>query len=301
MNTYFKSDKRFFALFSALQLSNAKFYRLLKNKQINDLTKKLRVYFKQTKIRPLKKLEKYFREIHPYFLSQWILHHGLPPLFKRITKEWQLEASLKAFKGFNGELGNFYGKTRIEKLFWHEYKRRVLLLKTRYLAELGRIFSELRRYLRTKRKFSKIVIIPNLFDAISSGYGIEIGDINYVIFSPADRRADFEVIIHEFLHNLVEVDEKKINDRIIKKLAISKQAAVYYKNKEVILTEYLVRAITGRFFCKTRGAIRSYIDSQIKKGFINIKHFLGILGDYEKQRRLTFDEYLNEILIDTFS
>lgn len=298
MVIYFKPDKRIFVLFAALQLSNVGLYKSLNNKQLSNLTIKLRTYFKYVQISSLRKLDKYFKKAHPYFLSQWILNHGNPPLFKKITKEWQIEAPLKTFNGFNQELGNFYTETKIEKLFWNNYKQEASVLKAKYLTKSSKIFNELRRYLKTRKRFSKVIILPNPFDAVGSGYGIEINNVNYVIFSPVNKRVDFDFIIHEFLHSLVEIDErKKINNKIMKRLTISNQAATHYRNKRVILTEYLIRTITGKFSCETQKSFQNYVNTQIKIGFINIAYFLKILGEYEKQQQLTFSDYINKILM----
>lgn len=299
MIVYFKPDKRIFVLFSALQLSNSEFYKSLKGEQINGLTRKLKDYFKHAKPASSKRLEKYFKRMHSYFLNQWILHHGDPPLFEKTVKQWQLEAPLKLFRGFNEELGNFFKKTKIEKLFWNIYKRKALSLKTKYLDKSHRIFRKTKQYLKIKEKFSKVIIIPNLFDAVGSGYGIEIGRTVYVIFSPAGKKSDFDLIAHEFLHNLIEfTGGKKINHKILKKLKIGKQAAVYYKDKKIILTEYLIRAVTGRLLRKTQE--KNYTADQIRKGFTNTDYFLKILKDYEKQHRLTFNEYINKVFGRSF-
>lgn len=305
MNLYklisFKADKRIFTLFCGLYSTKANYFAHISDKKLGPFGKRIKHILFKKRFKSTSKLRKYFEREHPYYFIIWVLQHSNPPQFKKLYKKWEGEFSLSWYKSFGETLREFCYEANISQL-WRGYQEEASREINKYRKITLSVLQEILEYLRIEKlPFKKIILIPNLLDAIGAGYGPVIGKKIYIIFSPTNKEGpNIQLLRHEFLHSIINpLIQKKINKEIIKRDKqliqgmITSPALEYYNDLELIIIEYILRAIELRLLPSNKK--NQYIQKQIKLGFPQIEFFDSQLKIYEKEKK-NFSRYLPDIL-----
>lgn len=252
-HTQFKArfDKRIFVLYCALALSGHNIF--------NGTTLSVQPIYKkfQKKLNKewgdfLPKFQKYFTRDHYVQYLLWTLRHSDFPEFKLTNKKKDsLQKDDNWFVGFDKLIRDFYQKAEIGGMF-EEYVN----ITSRVIENEGKIvlrfLNEKLKPLHTEKvSFQKVYIVPNLLETKGAGFGVLLPSLAYVLFSPTFTQQDNILVLHEFLHCIINpiIDESKVMKRkfhVFKKIYPSittDQSRKYYPQWEWVGYEYLVKLV----------------------------------------------------------
>lgn len=277
----FSLDKRIFCLYCALVSCNIH-EKFKKNLSKSNFYKELQSHFQHLKLSSRKKLELFFNRNHYFQYLCWVLRHSDFPEFKlRTRNKDSLQKPDSWFDGFDEVLRRFYKEAEIKKL-WERSKPKYQKIIFLYQEETEKKILEVIRRVREKKiklYFNEIVLIPNLLEAIGVGFAPMIPPRAYIIFGPSTKKVNTSLIIHEFLHHLINplLEEKEIKKKLIifRKKYFSFTTPLsrkFYPKWSWIASEYFVRAFQATLI-QNKIEREKFLKMEEKQGFPKIKWF----------------------------
>ncbi|MCK4520733.1 DUF4932 domain-containing protein [Candidatus Parcubacteria bacterium] len=298
----FSLDERVFCLFCALILCNVhqKFKEKLPK---SSFYKNVQNYLQSLNISNIKMMEQFFDRGHYVQYLCWTLRQSDFPEFKLKTKNKDsLQKPNIWFQGFNQVLRKFYKEAEIKKL-WQKskpnYQKVISFYKRKTNSQILQIIKHLEKE-NIEWHFNEIILIPNLLETTGAGSAPLITPRAYIVFGPSFEKVDTYLIIHEFLHHLINpiLEEKKIKKKseIFKKLyplltnSISRK---FYPKWQWIISEYFVRGLQASFI-QNKTKQEKFFAEEKKQGFSKIKWFTYCF--FKLKNKYSLKEKIIEIL-----
>lgn len=179
-----------------------------------------------------------------------------------------------------GFLEQYFEDSKTQNFFKSAFSKTILIERKHWA----------RGYRLLKRTFGRDIldvnVVVSLSDASGSGYGINAENKSWLILGPNRGRSHDQIIIHEYLHTLLNpfvfsAAGRPFLAKILKELErlnVPLKTSRFFNSREIAVVEYLIRSIT--YYLMPESQKQLFIRKQKLAGFSKLGEVLAVTRGY---------------------